>query len=347
MKTFNKKILLVVAALIGSIFLLAYFSFEDSIDYSSDVKPILNKNCIHCHGGVKAKGGFSVLFREDALAKLESGNYAIVPGKPGESEMIRRINLSNPEDRMPYNHEPLSNNDIKTLTRWIKQGAKWGNHWAYLPVKQTHAPSIKNDWVINDIDRFILTKLEELKLQPAPKADKATLLRRVSLDLIGMYPSQSIATQFLSSSADNAYEQLVDSLLASKHFGEKWASMWLDLSRYADTKGYEADRSRTIWKYRDWVIDAFNKNMPYDQFLTEQIAGDLLPEATNAQYIATAFHRNTMTNDEGGTDNEEFRTAAVMDRTNTTWEALMGTTFSCVQCHSHPYDAFRHQEYYS
>jgi hypothetical protein len=347
MKTFNKKILSVIAALTASIFLLAYFSFEDEINYSSDVKPILNKNCIHCHGGVKAKGGFSVLFREDALAKLESGKYAIVPGEPGESEMIRRIKESNPEERMPYNHEPLSKKDIRTLTLWIKQGAKWGNHWAYLPVGQIPLPSTDNDWIINDVDRFILTKLEELKLQPAPKADKATLLRRVSLDLIGMYPSQSIATQFLNSTADNAYQQLVDSLLTSKHFGERWATMWLDLSRYADTKGYEADRARTIWKYRDWVIDAFNRDMPYDRFLTEQIAGDLLPDARDAQYIATAFHRNTMTNDEGGTDNEEFRTAAVMDRTSTTWEALMGTTFSCVQCHSHPYDPFRHQEYYS
>lgn len=348
MKYLSKNKLLTVVSLICVGLLLAHFtSSEETVDFSTDVKPLLNKNCIACHGGVKAKAGFSVLFREDALAKTESGKYAIVPGRPGESEMIRRINESDPEERMPYKHEPLSNKDIGTLTRWIKQGAKWGDHWAYLPVKQTPVPSADNDWIINDVDRFIHTKLDELKLKPSPMADKATILRRVSLDVIGMYPSFSIAEQFLNSKDDNAYETLVDSLLASPRFGERWASMWLDLSRYADSKGYEADHGREIWKYRDWVIDAFNRDMPYDQFLSEQVAGDLLPDPTDAQYIATAFHRNTMSNDEGGTDNEEFRTAAAMDRTSTTWEALMGTTFSCVQCHSHPYDPFRHEEYYS
>ena len=201
--------------------------------------------------------------------------------------------------------------------------------------------------MINDVDLFIYQKLEELDVEPSAMADKPTLLRRVSLDLIGMYPSERIAKSFLESNKSNAYETLVDSLLASKHYGEKWATMWLDLARYADSKGYEADRGRDIWKYRDWVIDAFNQDKPYDVFLKEQLAGDLLPDPTDAQYIATAFSRNSMTNDEGGTDNEEFRLAAVFDRVNTTWEALMGTTFSCVQCHSHPYDPFKHEDYYS
>ena len=321
--------------------------FNDrKIDFSAEVKPILNKNCIVCHGGVKAKGDFSLLFREDALAKTKSGKYAIVPGNPGKSEMIRRLTLSDPEERMPYQHQPLSKEEISILTKWIKQGAEWGEHWAYKPLEQIPVPEIQNDWVRNDIDRFVYRKLKAEELQPASRADKATLLRRVSLDLIGMQPDQTWADAFLQSEDASAYERLVDSLLASPHFGERWAALWMDLARYADTKGYERDDFRTIWHYRDWLIRAFNEDKPYDQFLTEQIAGDLLPDPTESQYIATAFHRNTMTNDEGGTDNEEFRTAAVMDRVNTTWEVLMGTTFACVQCHSHPYDPFRHDEYY-
>src|SRR5215210_2857781 len=189
-------------------------------------------------------------------------------------------------------------------------------------------------------------KLDELELKPSPKADKNTLLRRASLDLIGMPASERLATKYLNDNSDHAYADLIDSLLALPNYGEKWAAMWLDLARYADTKGYERDDSRNIWKYRDWLIKAFNDDKPYDKFLLEQIAGDLLPSATDEDYIATAFHRNTMTNVEGGTDNEEFRTSAVMDRVNTTWQATMGTTFACVQCHSHPYDPFKHEDYY-
>lgn len=334
--------------LIGLAFLIVhFFTPEELVDFSADVKPIINKKCIICHGGVKAKAGFSLLFRDQALAKTESGKPAIIPGNPKGSELIRRIKETNPEERMPYRHERLSDEEVGIFTRWIRQGAKWGDHWAYIPVKQTVAPDISNEWISNEVDRFIYKKLEDQQLTPSPIADKATLLRRVSLDITGMYPSSSIAEKYLKSNDDNAYETLVDSLLASPHFGERWASMWLDLARYADSKGYESDRNRNIWKYRDWVISAFNEDKPYDQFLEEQLAGDLLPDATDAQFIATAFSRNSMTNDEGGTNNEEFRTTAVLDRVNTTWEALMGTTFSCVQCHSHPYDPFRHDEYYS
>ncbi len=207
-------------------------------------------------------------------------------------------------------------------------------------------PAKKIDWAKNDIDYFIYDKLQQEKLQPSPEADKATLLRRVSLDLTGLPPSEKLSQQFLQNKNINAYETLVDSLLASPHYGEHLTAMWLDLARYADTKGYEADHGRQIWEYRDWLIKAFNKDQPYDEFLIEQLAGDLFPNATDDQFIATAFNRNTLTNDEGGTDNEEFRTAAVLDRVNTTWQALMGTTFGCVQCHSHPYDPFRHEDYY-
>jgi Protein of unknown function (DUF1553)/Protein of unknown function (DUF1549)/Planctomycete cytochrome C len=343
---FNKKFLLVIGLIVAAFVSYRMLTPGKKVDFSADVKPILNKKCISCHGGVKAKSGFSVLFREDALANTESGKPAIIPGDPQGSEMIRRITINDPEERMPYKHEPLSKEEISILKRWIKQGAQWGDHWAYLPLQEIKLPDQEDPWIKNDVDKFIFAKLEDEKLKPSLQADKPTLLRRASLDLIGMYPSNEVAQQYLKNNDDKAYEVLVDSLLASPHFGERWASLWLDLSRYADTKGYESDGGREIWKYRDWLIKAFNEGKPYNEFLTEQIAGDLLPDPTDAQYIATAFSRNSMTNDEGGTDNEEFRTAAVMDRVNTTWESLMGTTFACVQCHSHPYDPFRHDEYY-
>jgi mono/diheme cytochrome c family protein len=353
---FRKKSLLVIAALVIGVAIFMYSNSRQRIDYNAQVKPILNKNCITCHGGVRRKGGFSLLFRSEALAKTESGKPAIIPGDPDHSEMIRRLTLKDPEERMPYRHAPLADNDIKILRNWVKQGAQWGNHWAYTAVQPTAVPqegkllgfigAAKDDWAKNEIDHFILQKLQEKKLSHAPQADKATLLRRVSLDIIGMPAPAALVQAFFADPSPAAYEHLVDSLLASPHYGEKWAAMWMDLARYADTKGYERDDARVIWRYRDWLIKAFNENKPYDRFLTEQLAGDLLPNPTDDQLVATAFHRNTMTNDEGGTDNEEFRTAAVLDRVNTTWEALMGTTFACVQCHSHPYDPFRQDEYY-
>ena len=328
--------------------LIWYFSgrFEEKIDYNTQVKPIFNKKCITCHGGVKAKSNFSLLFREDAMKAAKSGKYPIVPGKPGQSEMIRRITETDEEERMPYKHEPLTTEEISVLKKWIRQGAAWGEHWAYIPVKKPVQPDINNEWVKNDIDRFIYEKLDEEKLKPSPEADKQTLLRRVSLDLVGIPADESVSKKYLTDNSDKAYENLVDDLLMSPRYGEKWTSMWLDLARYADTKGFEKDPGRNIWEYRDWLIRAFNEDKPYDQFLIEQLAGDLLPDPTDAQYIATGFHRNTVTNDEGGTDNEEYRTAAVIDRVNTTWTGLMSTTFGCVQCHSHPYDPIRHDEYY-
>lgn len=348
MKFIRKKTTQVIFYMLAVICLGCMFTQSGKkVDFSADVKPIINKNCIICHGGVKAKHGFSLLFREDALANTESGRPAIIPGDPGASELIRRISSNDVEERMPYKHERLSNEEISIFRRWIKQGAEWGDHWAYLSVKKVAVPEEDYEWIRNDVDKFILNKLKELKLEPSAQADRATLLRRVCLDLIGIYPGKNIIKEFLENKdSSKAYEVLVDSLLSSPHFGEKWASMWLDIARYADTKGYEADRNRTIWQYRDWVIRAFNEDKPYNEFLTEQIAGDLLPDPTDAQYIATAFHRNTMNNDEGGTDNEEFRLAAAMDRVSTTWQGLMGTTFACVQCHSHPYDPFRNDEYY-
>ncbi|TKC08825.1 DUF1553 domain-containing protein [Pedobacter frigoris] len=343
----NKKFLvllvLCVVVALGSLLM----PYDKSVDFNTEVKPIINKKCISCHGGVKKQGGFSLLFHEEALAATKSGKPAIIPGDPDGSEFIRRLTSKDPEERMPYKHDALSDEEIDIFRRWVKQGAKWGDHWAYLPVKKVELPDVDEDWVKNDIDRFILEKLDEQDLDPSKEADKPTLLRRVSLDLIGMAPSEKLVNKYLSSKDnDKAYELLVDSLMASPRFGEKWASMWLDVARYADTKGYESDGGRNIWQYRDWVIRAFNDDKPYNTFITEQIAGDLIENATDEDYIATAFHRNTMTNDEGGTSNEEFRVAAVMDRVNTTWEGLLSSTFACVQCHSHPYDPFKHDEFY-
>lgn len=350
----NKIFWIILIMVLGA----AGFSFIVSghtVDYNTEIKPIFNKKCITCHGGVKRQSGFSLLFRSEALAINKSGKAAIIPGDPSHSELIRRLTLKDPEERMPNKHPPLTDEEIATLKTWIKQGARWGDHWAYVPVEKTAVPEVDNwffgttgggSWVKNDIDHFTYRRMREEGLKPSAEADKATLLRRVSLDITGLPASTLLADHFLKDTRPDAYEKLVDTLLSSPHYGERWAGMWMDLARYADTKGYERDDWRSIWRYRDWLIHAFNDNKPYNEFLTEQLAGDLLPNPTDAQYIATAFHRNTMTNDEGGTDNEEFRTAAVIDRVNTTWESVMGTTFACVQCHSHPYDPFKHEEYY-
>jgi len=318
------------------------------VDFSTQIKPILNEHCLACHGGVKRSGGFSLLFRQDALAATDSGKPAILPGNAGNSEMIRRLTHPDPELRMPYREDPLSEEEIDLLKRWIEQGASWSDHWAYVPPAEPSVPSIAAgaSWPINKIDHFVLARLRSEGMTPAGEADKAALLRRVYLDLAGVPPTPEQADAFFADTSPEAYEKVVDSLLRHPRFGEKWASWWLDLARYADTKGYERDPNRSIWRYRDWVIRAFNQDMPFDQFTVEQLAGDLLPDPTDDQLIATAFHRNTMSNDEGGTEDEEFRVAAVIDRVNTTMEALQSTTFACVQCHSHPYDPFRHEEYY-
>ncbi len=344
----------ITGTLVLAIVLLNHVNTE--IDFNTQIKPILNKHCISCHGGVKQSGELSMMTRNDLLKAGESGNAAIVPGSPSKSELYRRLISKDEEERMPYQAAPLAKQEIKWLKTWIQQGAKWGDHWAYAPVAQVTVPQNNSllgtlnkqttSWTKHPVDQFILKELKKQKLTPSPVADKATLLQRVALDLTGLPAPKALAEQFLASSNTNAFEQLVDSLLAMPSFGERWAAMWMDLARYSDTKGAERDDKRSIWMYRDWLIQAFNQDMPYNQFLIEQIAGDLLPSPTDAQYIATGFHRNTITNDEGGTDNEEFRAAAVVDRVNTTWEALMGTTFACVQCHGHPYDPIKHEEYY-
>lgn len=317
------------------------------VDFNAEIRPILNDRCITCHGGVRQAGGFSVLFREEALDTTEAGVYAIVPGDPDASELLRRVTHPDADERMPPEGPPLADDEVAALRRWIEQGAEWADHWAYVAPQPQALPDVSDPaWGKTDLDRFVRARLDAEGLAPSPEADCATLLRRVALDLTGLPPTPEQTDAFCANPSDAAYAQVVDSLLASPHFGERWAAMWLDLARYADTKGYERDAARSIWRYRDWVVDAFNRDLPFDRFTIEQLAGDLLPGATDAQVLATAFHRNTTTNDEGGTDDEEFRVAAVIDRVNTTFEVWQGTTFGCVQCHSHPYDPFRQVDYY-
>lgn len=322
---------------------------KNRISYNRDIRPIFNAKCLACHGGIKKSGGFSLLFPEEALDTTDSGFPSIIPGKASKSELIQRLRHHDKDERMPQEADPLSEEEIKIIEKWINQGAKWETHWAYIPPKSNiKSPRVSyRNWVRNKIDAFILNRLEAERLLPNKEADKEVLLRRVSLDLIGLPPTQQELEHFLSDTSKHAYEKAVDRLLTSSHFGEKWASMWLDLARYADSKGYEKDLYRSIWKYRDWVIQALNDDMPFDQFTTEQLAGDLLPNPSESQYIATAFHRNTMANDEGGTDNEEFRNYANIERVGTTFEVWQGTTMACVQCHSHPYDPFRHEDFYN
>jgi len=315
------------------------------IHFNQQIRPILNERCVDCHGGIRRQGDLSLLFRHEALAEGESGQKAIVPFEADQSELLRRISHPDPAHRMPKDDLPLSEQDIQTLHAWIEQGAMWEDHWAYVPPERPKVPEVSDPgWIREPMDAFILAKLDQLDLIPQSEAECPVLIRRVTLDLTGLPPHPSDVQSVCDHGG--SYEAYTDSLLWSPSYGERWASMWLDLARYADSKGYEKDTGRTMWHYRDWVIRAFNDDMPFDQFTIEQLAGDLLPNPTESQLIATAFHRNTMTNTEGGTDDEEFRVAAVIDRVNTTWEVWQGTSFACVQCHGHPYDPFVHHEYY-
>ena len=317
------------------------------VDFNRDVRPILNKNCVQCHGGVRRQGELSLLFRDDALRPAKSGKRAIVAGEPGASELIARITHADPHDRMPKGLSPLAAKDVATLRKWIAQGAKWQDHWAFVPPVAAPLPTVSNArWPRTGLDHFVLARLDSEKLSPSREADCTTLARRVSIDLIGLPPTLSQVDAACAAGVTSGYERLVDSLLASPRFGERWATMWLDVARYADSQGFESDPARPMWPYRDYVINAFNSDLPFDQFTIEQLAGDLLPEPAKAQLIATAFHRNTMTNNEGGTDDEEYRVAAVIDRVNTTWVAWQGTSIGCAQCHGHPYDPIRHNEFY-
>jgi hypothetical protein len=312
---------------------------EEPVRFNRDIRPLLGAHCFKCHGGVKEAGELNLQFRERALKGGESGEIAIVPGKPEASEFYKRLVAEDSTERMPKKEAPLPAEKIALLKRWIAEGAKWEDHWAYEPPRATG----------KNIDAIVETKLRAAGLAFSPEADLRTLARRLALDLAGLPPEPARVDALEKAAAqdrEGALRAFVDELLQSPAYGERWAAPWLDLARYADSRGYEADRFRDMWRYRDWVVDALNADRPYDRFVTEQLAGDLLPGATEEQVIATAFHRNTPQNDEGGTDDEEFRTYAVLDRLNTTFDALQGTSIGCVQCHGHPYDPFVHREYY-
>jgi mono/diheme cytochrome c family protein len=319
------------------------------VKFTRDVRPILARHCFACHGPDEGqrKGGLRLDQKEGAFADRD-GTRPFVPGSVEESEALRRIVLDDATEKMPPGKDKrLDREQVELLKRWVEQGAEWETHWAFeKPVKHPPPEVDARGWPKNPIDCFVLARLERLGLGPSPEADKATLIRRVCLDLTGLPPTPETVDSFLRDSSPGAYERLVDRLLESPAYGERWARMWLDLARFADTKGYEKDLARTIWRYRDWVIDAFNADMPFDRFTLEQLAGDLLPGAGPEQILATAFHRNTLTNDEGGTDDEEFRSAAVKDRVDTTAQVWMGLTMGCAKCHSHKYDPIAQKEYY-
>ena len=327
-----------------------------AIDFGRDIQPIFEKYCAECHGRSKARAQLR-LHSPEWIRKGGQSGPAVVPGDSHSSELMRRVLEPNDDDRMPLDADPLPAETIAQLRAWIDQGAQMpaGNaaaaaideHWAYKKPVRPEPPAVsQTGWPRNPIDRFVLARLEREQLTPSPEASRATLLRRVSLDLIGLPPTPAELDAFLADTAPDAYERAVDRLLASPHYGERWARPWLDLARYADTNGYEKDNRRDIWKYRDWVINAFNRDLPFDQFTVEQIAGDMLPNATVEQKIATGFHRNAMTNDEGGVDPEESRYEVLVDRTNTTATVWLGTTLACAQCHNHKYDPFTQKDYF-
>ena len=321
-------------------------------DYLRDIRPILSKNCFKCHGADESHrlAALRLDTREEAVRRRGSKPAPIVPGSPDKSLILHRIADPVEARRMPppSSNLTLSTGERQLLKDWIRAGAPYAAHWAWLrPSRPTPPPTAEPRWSASPIDRFLLRSLKKAGLKPSARADRYTLIRRISLDLRGIPPSPAEVEAFVHDSSPDAYEKAVDRFLADSAYGERWARMWLDLARYADSAGYGSDPLRTIWKYRDWVIEAFNRNLPDDQFTIEQLAGDLLPGATAEQKIATAFHRNTMTNTEGGTDDEEFRSAAVKDRVDTTMQVWMGLTFGCAKCHNHKYDPISQKEYYS
>ncbi|MEM9347701.1 MAG: PSD1 and planctomycete cytochrome C domain-containing protein [Planctomycetota bacterium] len=323
----------------------------EKVDFAREVLPILSNHCYLCHGpdqdSAEAKrAGFRLDIREEAVDW-----EMIIPGDPDASPVIDVLVTDKASRRMPPldSVKPqLKPEQVETLKRWIAEGAEYTDHWSFVKPVKPEAPDVEDKgWATSDIDRFIFAKLAEQGLEPNKPADRSRLIRRVYLDLIGLPPTPEQAKAFINDPSPDAYERVVDELLAKPQFGEHWARQWLDKARYADSQGFSEDRPRTIWRFRDWVISAYNRDLPFDRFTIEQIAGDLLPSPTMDQLIATGFHRNTMTNTEGGTDDEEFRVAAVIDRVNTTGEVWMGITMACVQCHTHKYDPIYHDEYFA
>jgi hypothetical protein len=345
------RLLLIADFLVALAFAVTGARAEMTTDFQREIRPILSNNCFKCHGpdekerkgGKEGSTGLRLDTEEGSRADLD-GSAAVVPGHPEKSELIARITTTDKDDLMPpiKSGKKLKPHEIELLTAWVKSGGKFAKHWSYEKPQRVEPPSVTE----NPIDAFVRARLEKEGLKPQPEADRTTLIRRVALDLTGLPPTLEEVDAFVNDTSPDAYARLVERLLASPAYGEHWARMWLDLARYADSAGYADDPPRTIWAFRDYVIRAFNANKPFDQFSIEQLAGDLLPNPTEEQLIATAFHRNTMTNNEGGTQDEEFRNAAVIDRVNTTMAVWMGTSIACAQCHSHKYDPISQTEYF-
>ena len=326
-------------------------SLPERVDFNHHIKPLLSDRCYTCHGpdekGRKAKLRLDT--KEGAFQSLDDGMFVIKPGNLAKSELIRRITTSDPDDVMPppSSHLTLSRDEVELLKRWVQQGAEWKNHWAFLPVEEVKPPVVKNaKWPANDLDRFVLAKLESLRLKPSPKADPERLLRRVTFDLTGLPPTLGEMDAFLADKSPDAFQKVVDRLLASTAYGERLAVDWLDVARYADTYGYQADRFNHLWPWRDWVISAFNRNVRINDFILWQLAGDLLPDATREQKVATAFNRLHRQTNEGGSVDEEFRVEYNADRVNTASAAFLGLTMECARCHDHRYDPISQKDYY-
>ena len=320
------------------------------VEFNRDIRPILSDKCYTCHGPDRARRLTRLRFDVEADAKQDlGGRFAIFPGAAAKSEMIRRITAADPAKRMPpvASGRTLTGREIQLIERWIEQGARWDNHWSFIAPTRAPLPDVKNTaWARNEIDFFVLNRLQTEGHIPAPDADRTTLIRRVSLDLTGLPPTPDEVDAFLNDRSHNAYEKVVDRLLASPRYGERMTAQWLDAARYADTNGYQTDAERYMWRWRDWVIEAFNRNLSFDQFALQQIAGDMLPRAALDQKIATGFNRNHRGNGEGGIIAEEYAVEYVVDRVETTSTVFMGLTFGCARCHDHKYDPFTQKEFY-
>ena len=329
---------------------------SEEVDYNQAIKPLLAQKCVSCHGEARPRGGLRLDTAVQATRGGKNGP-AVIPGDSENSLLIMVLLEDTGPGRMPLKRDPLTPAEVDLLRAWIDQGAHSPEneppttlretHWAFLPPVRSPLPDVSdNEWPTGAIDCFILARLAKEELNPSPGAERRTLIRRVTLDLTGLPPTPDEISSFLQDTRPTAYERLVDRLMASPRFGERWARPWLDAARYADSNGYSIDAPRSIWKYRDWVIDAINGDQPYDEFLTDQIAGDLRPSGSLSQKVATGFHRNTQINEEGGIDPEQFRVDAVADRVNTTSTVFMGLTLACAQCHDHKYDPLQQREYY-
>ncbi|MGC1275654.1 MAG: PSD1 and planctomycete cytochrome C domain-containing protein [Planctomycetaceae bacterium] len=330
----------------------------DAVEFERDVLPILKARCYECHDGEKQTAGYRLDVRSVALKGGESGEAGVVPGKSGDSELIRRVASDDEFTWMPPEGERLSDKEVATLRTWVDEGATWpdslagddlrmSEHWAFTAPVRPPLPSVEGEsWVRNPIDRFVLAKLAGEGLKPSAEADRVTLIRRLHLDLVGLPPTPEEVDAFLADDSPDAYRNLVERLLASPHYGERWGRMWLDAARYADSDGYEKDKPRFAWFYRDWVIEALNRDLPYDRFIVEQLAGDLLPDPTQDQLVATGFLRNSMINEEGGVDPEQFRMEAMFDRMDAIGKGVLGLTIQCAQCHNHKFDPLTHEEYF-